>query len=223
MSTAASSRSASHHLGRARTPSATASSRIQQHQQHQQQQQQQQPPPQPPAGLLSQTPKLDESQFEPCAATASFFLYAQRNTILCLHHDTLAIERRFISHQEDVLWIAVDNCSERGAGRLVVSYDASLTTIVWDLLSGKEVARFASFEEIKVAAWMRNGNIAFGKYFCSFVREREREREGKKARLACARALTLLGQAIHKAMSFYSSHRRLSTSHRGPFTIPLPH
>lgn len=59
-------------------------------------------------------------------------------------------------------WIAVDNVSERGNGRLVVSYDASLTTIVWDLLTGDEVARFASYEEIKVAAWMRNGNIAFG-------------------------------------------------------------
>ena len=59
-------------------------------------------------------------------------------------------------------FIAVDNVSERGAGRLVVSYDASLTTIVWDLMTGDEVARFASFEEIKVAAWMRNGNISFG-------------------------------------------------------------
>ena len=60
-------------------------------------------------------------------------------------------------------WISVDNVSERGNGRLVVSYDASLTTIVWDLLTGDEVARFASYEEIRVAAWMRNGNIAFGK------------------------------------------------------------
>jgi hypothetical protein len=45
---------------------------------------------------------------------------------------------------------------------LVVSYDASQTTIVWDLLTGDEVARFASHEEITVAAWMGNGNIAFG-------------------------------------------------------------
>jgi hypothetical protein len=82
---------------------------------------------------------------------------------LCLHHDTLAIERRFDRHRQAVQWIAVDNVSERGSGRLVVSYDASQTTIVWDLLTGDEVARFASYEEIKIAAWMRNGNIAFGK------------------------------------------------------------
>src|SRR5258708_6478798 len=90
------------------------------------------------------TPKNDDFGFEPCAATASFFLYAQRNVILCLHHDTLAIERRFTRHREDVSWISVDNVSERGAGRLVVSYDAGSTAIVWDLFTGDEVARFAS-------------------------------------------------------------------------------
>jgi hypothetical protein len=63
-----------------------------------------------------------------------------------------------------VLWIAVDNVSDKGNGRLVVSYDTSQTTIVWDLLTGDEVARFASYEEIRVAAWMKNTNIAFGEY-----------------------------------------------------------
>ncbi|KAK7721521.1 hypothetical protein SLS57_005201 [Botryosphaeria dothidea] len=113
------------------------------------------PPPAP-----SITPKAAE--FEPCAATASFFLYAQRNVILCLHHDTLAIERRLTLHREDVAWIAVDNVSERGAGRLVVSYDIGNTAIVWDLLTGEEVARFAAYEQINVATFMRNGNVAFG-------------------------------------------------------------
>ncbi|KAF2120698.1 hypothetical protein BDV96DRAFT_609837 [Lophiotrema nucula] len=108
------------------------------------------------------TPGSDEFAFEPCAATASFLLYAQRNVILCLHHDTLAIERRFTRHREDVSWISVDNVSERGAGRMVVSYDAGSTAIVWDLLTGDEVARFASYEQIRVASWMRNGNVAFG-------------------------------------------------------------
>ncbi|KAF2264492.1 hypothetical protein CC78DRAFT_580274 [Lojkania enalia] len=108
------------------------------------------------------TPGSEEFAFEPCAATASFLLYAQRNVILCLHHDTLAIERRFDRHREDVSWISVDNLSERGAGRMVVSYDAGSTAIVWDLFTGEEVARFASYEQIRVAAWMRNGNVAFG-------------------------------------------------------------
>lgn len=108
------------------------------------------------------TPGSDEFAFEPCAATASFLLYAQRNVILCLHHDTLAVERRFTRHREDVSWISADTVSERGAGRLVVSYDAGSTAIVWDLLTGDEVARFASYDQIRVASWMRNGNVAFG-------------------------------------------------------------
>ncbi|KAK3946098.1 hypothetical protein QBC46DRAFT_414819 [Diplogelasinospora grovesii] len=100
--------------------------------------------------------------FEPCAATASMFLYAQGSSVVCSHHDTLTIERRFARHSEEVQILAVDNQSELGAGRLVVSYDAGQTAIVWDLLTGEEVARFASYENLTCAAWMRNGNVAFG-------------------------------------------------------------
>lgn len=104
-----------------------------------------------------------ESRFEPCASTASLFLYSQGPVILCLHHDTLAVERRFNSHQENIEFISVDNVSERGAGRLVVSYDVGQTAIVWDIFTGTEIARFASFEHLRVAMWMRNGNVAFGR------------------------------------------------------------
>ncbi|KAK4241047.1 hypothetical protein C8A03DRAFT_12636 [Achaetomium macrosporum] len=100
--------------------------------------------------------------FEPCAATASMFLYAQGTSVVCCHHDTLAIERRFARHSEEVQLLAVDNHSDIGAGRLVVSYDAGQTAIVWDLLTGDEVARFASYENLTCAAWMRNGNVVFG-------------------------------------------------------------
>jgi hypothetical protein len=100
--------------------------------------------------------------FQPCAATASIFILAQGRSILCLHHDTLAVERRFEKHKARVLILEVDNVSERGAGRLVVSYDAEQTAIVWDLFTGDEITRFASFEPLRVATWMKNGNIAFG-------------------------------------------------------------
>ncbi|QSZ36028.1 hypothetical protein DSL72_007152 [Monilinia vaccinii-corymbosi] len=100
--------------------------------------------------------------FEPCAATASMFLYVQGNSVVCAHHDTLKIERRFARHTEEIKLLAVDNISERGAGRLVVSYDAGQTAIVWDCMTGDEIARFASYENLTVAAWMRNGNVAFG-------------------------------------------------------------
>lgn len=109
------------------------------------------------------TPFRPDQEFEPCAATASIFLYAQGSSIICLHHDTLAIDRRFELHKERILFLSVDNVSERGAGRLVVSYDAGQTAIVWDLFTGDEIARFASYEPIRVAAWMKNGNVAFGK------------------------------------------------------------
>ena len=107
----------------------------------------------------------EETDFEPCAATASIFLYAQGNAILCLHHDTLAIERRFELHKEKVLFIAVDNVSERDQGRLVVSYDESYTAIVWEINTGRQIASFMSYEPYRVAAWMKNGKIAFGMEF----------------------------------------------------------
>ncbi len=106
--------------------------------------------------------RAGDGYFAPCAATASLLLFAQGSNILCLHHDTLAIERIFTQHGDDVKFISVDNVSERGAGRLVVSYDVNQTAIVWDLFTGGEHARFAAFEPIQVAAWMRNGNVAFG-------------------------------------------------------------
>lgn len=149
------------------------------------------------------TPQNDEFAFQPCAATASFLLYAQRNVIYCLHHDTLAVERRFERHREDVSWISADNVSERGAGRLVLSYDTGSTAIVWDLLTGDEVARFASYEQIRVASWMRNGNVAFGG-------SRDGGRSFPELKL-------MMQQATRRATSFCSSPRPLNTSLRGPF------
>ncbi|KAF5022615.1 hypothetical protein F66182_5330 [Fusarium sp. NRRL 66182] len=104
----------------------------------------------------------DLKYFDPCAATASMFLYAQGSSIVCCHHDTLTIERRFSRHADEVQLLAVDNQSDVGGGRLVVSYDAGQTAIVWDLMTGDEISRFASYEHLTVAAWMKNGNVAFG-------------------------------------------------------------
>lgn len=110
-------------------------------------------------------PSTDDLRFfDPCAATGSMFLYAQGTSIVCCHHDTLTIERRFSRHQEEVQLLAVDNQSERGSGRNVVSYDAGQTAIVWDLMTGDELTRFASYDNLSAATWMRNGNIAFGMY-----------------------------------------------------------
>lgn len=106
--------------------------------------------------------QVSEQSLEACASTASLFLYTQGPTILCLHHDTLALERRFEHHQQDISFIAVDNVSERGQGRLVVSYDVGQTAIVWDLFTGTEIARFTSFEPLLMASWMRNGSVVFG-------------------------------------------------------------
>ena len=107
---------------------------------------------------------ITDTPFEPCAATASHFLFSQGSTILVLHHDTLQLERKFQSHTESIKLISVDNVSERGQGRLVVTYDTGKTAIIWDLFTGEQLSRFASYEPLLVAAWMRNGNIAFGKF-----------------------------------------------------------
>lgn len=80
-----------------------------------------------------------------------------------MHHDSLALEKRFQKHSKDVILISADNVSETGAGRLVVTYDVGQTAIVWDLFTGEQISRFVSYESLKVAHWMRNGNIAFGK------------------------------------------------------------
>lgn len=114
----------------------------------------------PPPPTL--TPENAEQEFEPSAATGSFFLYAQRNTILVLHHDTLSIERRFELHREDVKWIVVDNVSERGAGRLAVSYDTGSTAIVWDIFTGGEIARLTLMATLHLVSVKRlAGGLSF--------------------------------------------------------------
>ena len=116
----------------------------------------------PPLAEIAMPQTVLTRTFEPCAATASMFLYAQGNQVVCAHHDTLKVERRFTRHTEEISILAVDTVSDRGAGRLVVSYDVGQTAIVWDCMTGDEVARFASYENLTVASWMRNGNVAFG-------------------------------------------------------------
>jgi WD40 repeat protein len=100
--------------------------------------------------------------FEPCAATGSLFLYAQDSSIVCIRHETLSIERRFQKHKQNVSLIVADNISDRGAGSLIASYDNSQTAIVWDVTTGDEVASFYAYEPINVAAWLKNGNVAYG-------------------------------------------------------------
>lgn len=89
----------------------------------------------------------------------------------------------------------MDNASERGAGRLAVSYDAGNTCVTWDILTGGEVARFAAYEPINVASFMRNGNVAFGNVHCLLngsivanTRDRKRPRIGYTFRAFYVRA-----------------------------------
>ncbi|KAL7275376.1 hypothetical protein RUND412_001681 [Rhizina undulata] len=100
---------------------------------------------------------------EPCTSTSRLFLFAQATSILCLQHETLALERRFVRHAEKVTIISADNASDEGSavGR-VVSVDAAQMAIVWDTTTGDEISRFSMFAETRVASWMRNGNLVFG-------------------------------------------------------------
>lgn len=117
--------------------------------------------PESPAYRLLQD-DATAAALEPCAATAAFFLYTFRNYVICVHHDTLIAQLRFEGHKKAVSLLSVDNVSDKGAGRLVVSYDVGRMAVVWDVLTGDQVARFESYEDIRVAAWMRNGTVAFG-------------------------------------------------------------
>lgn len=101
------------------------------------------------------------SPLQSCAASSSHFLFSQGSSVLCVKHDTLELDRRFERHANDVTLIQVDNSSEAGYGR-VVSIDSSKEAIVWDFRDGDELHRFNPFEEIRVAAWMRNGNLSLG-------------------------------------------------------------
>ncbi|KAI0536048.1 hypothetical protein GGR58DRAFT_416159 [Xylaria digitata] len=109
------------------------------------------------------SPSIPMKYFEPTAATDQMLLYGQGNSVVVAHHDSLAIERRFSRHSAEVQLLAVDTQSATmGNGRFVVSYDVDMTAIVWDLMTGEEVARFSSYENLTCAVWMRNGNVAFG-------------------------------------------------------------
>lgn len=103
----------------------------------------------------------------PCGATPHLFLFAQGTSILCLQYESLAVEKRFEGHLDDVTIISVDNNSDEGEGK-VVTVDISKQAIVWDTRTGREIARYSSFEGLRSAAWMKNGNLAFGgSIFCS--------------------------------------------------------
>lgn len=126
---------------------------------------------------------LEDSTFEPLACTSSLVLYAQGPTVVCLQHHSLAVERRFQKHSKDVILISADNVSETGAGRLVVTYDIGQTAIIWDLFTGEQLSRFVSYESLRVAHWMRNGNIAFGMLASSSSNTRtDAKQETQKAR-----------------------------------------
>lgn len=104
-----------------------------------------------------------ESTLQPCAASSRNVLYAQGSSVLCLRYDSLDLERRFERHTENVTHIAVDNTNPDRPR--VVSVDLSKTAIVWDLETGDELARFTSYEELRVASWMKNGNLVFGGFY----------------------------------------------------------
>ncbi|KAF4610408.1 hypothetical protein G7Y89_g15712 [Cudoniella acicularis] len=110
------------------------------------------------AAAFAQIKAQGDLDFVPCAATASILLYAQGGSVICVHHDTLQIERRFVLHRKNITLLAVATANDH----LVVSCDEQHLAIVWDWTTGNEVARFASYKPLTAAAWMANGKIAFG-------------------------------------------------------------
>lgn len=108
------------------------------------------------------TPRSSLYRFDLCAATANHFIWAQHNILLSVHRDSLTVHRRFEKHAGDILLLEIDNVSERGHARFVVSYDSVHTAIVWDLYTGGELSRFTVQEHVSVISWLCNSRIAFG-------------------------------------------------------------
>jgi WD40 repeat protein len=115
-------------------------------------------------GPMEEVPSRINRRFHPCAATPSMLLYANGNSIFCARYNTLIIERRFTCHTETIRLLAVDNISEKGTGRLVVSYDEGQTAIIWDCLTGEELSKFAAYQAITAVSWCRNGNVVMGEF-----------------------------------------------------------
>ena len=142
---------------------------------------------------------------QPSYASSQFVLQAQGSSILCLQHDSLAAERRFVRHKEDVTIISVDNISDVIATR-VVSVDKSKTAIVWDIDSGDVLSQYEAYEDILVATWMKNGNLVFGIITSSVIR-------------SSSRSLFLtLSQAIPWATSYSSIRKTQMRLRRGRFS-----
>ena len=97
-----------------------------------------------------------------CAATANHFVWAQHSILLSAHRNSLTVHRRFEKHTGDILLLEVDNVSERGQDRFVVSYDSAHIAIIWDLYTGGELSRFTVQEHVSVISWLCNSRIAFG-------------------------------------------------------------
>ncbi|KAF4972998.1 hypothetical protein FSARC_575 [Fusarium sarcochroum] len=106
----------------------------------------------------------NQKLLRPCAATASEFLFAQGPDIICCRCDSLSVKATFRRHEDNIELLVINSQSSTARGRLVVSYDASRTAIVWDLPNCEEKGRFAFIEDLTAAAWMANNNVALGIY-----------------------------------------------------------
>lgn len=100
-----------------------------------------------------------------CSAAVEHVLYAQGGSVAVLRQGSLALERRFDGHgaAHAVSVIAVDNRSDSQPTR-VVSVDTGRTAIIWGLETGAEISRFVAYDDLQTAAWMKNGNLAFGSF-----------------------------------------------------------
>ncbi|KAI5815327.1 WD40-repeat-containing domain protein [Pyronema omphalodes] len=104
---------------------------------------------------------VDLQKLQPCSASNDFYIFTQGASVVVVRHDSLALERRFEGHTEEVTVIAVDNSSGTLPTR-IVTVDTSKTAIIWSLENGVEISRFVAYDDIQSAAWMKNGNLAFG-------------------------------------------------------------
>lgn len=103
------------------------------------------------------------SNLQPCAATASFFAYAQGNSIICCRHDSLEIQKTLQGHSANICLLVADAHNQYFLGDIIFSYDESKVAIFWDLFTGNQLVRLVIFENLTAAAWSNQRQMLFGK------------------------------------------------------------
>ena len=153
-------------------------------------------------------PRHLEFDFEPCAATASIFLFTQDSFIICLHHDTLTVDRRFERHKEQILFFVRRQLQRTRSGTF-----------------GRELRCGADGDCVGLVhrGWNRTFCVLWADPSGGMDEEWQRCFRCERKRMGIGHGQSWPnGQATLKGTSSCSSRPPRSIFHGGPFSTRLP-